>query len=470
MRYLLLAFFTLIACSCTSEKTSSVAYFGGEIINPNDSYVVLYKNDEVIDSVELDENNRFFIQLEEGYKEGLYHFVHRPEEQYVLIEKGDSILIRLNTLDFDESLVFTGRGAEKNNFLIDMFLVNEDEEQLVHDYFALEPKEFDKKMDSLRGMKMEQYENLVSNFELSKNAKDIAKASINFPYYDNKEVYPHMHRKTKGLKEIEEIPAGFYDYRKELNYNDSRLSYFRPYLNYLSMHFSNMSYESCMEKCAEEPSVPERSLHFHTHKLKLIDSLVKKEEVRDNLLRNTAYTYLLQDHDNPAGSKEFITTFNTFSEECKFKEDVNNLYTSIQKLQPGNSLPEIALVKPDSSLSSISSELSGENTVFYFWSINQKNHMKRINKKVKSLRKKYPELRFVGININESQERWLHSLKMLGLETENQYRCANFNEISRKFVIRNLNKIIIVNPDGTIIDAFSNIYRSSDFKKVLKTI
>ena len=38
-------------------------------------------------------------------------------------------MFRLNTLDFDESLVFTGEGAKKNNYLINLFLEHEKEEK-----------------------------------------------------------------------------------------------------------------------------------------------------------------------------------------------------------------------------------------------------------------------------------------------------------------------------------------------------
>ena len=37
-----------------------VAYFGGEVVNPNNPYVLFCKDNEVIDTLKLDENNRFF--------------------------------------------------------------------------------------------------------------------------------------------------------------------------------------------------------------------------------------------------------------------------------------------------------------------------------------------------------------------------------------------------------------------------
>ena len=50
-----------------------------------------------------------------------------PSFNICILQEGDSILIRLNTKEFDESLVFSGQGSEINNFLIEMFLAHEEE-------------------------------------------------------------------------------------------------------------------------------------------------------------------------------------------------------------------------------------------------------------------------------------------------------------------------------------------------------
>ena len=41
----------------------------------------------------------------------------------------DSVLMYLNTWDFDESLIFSGKGGSKNNFLINLYLQQEKNEK-----------------------------------------------------------------------------------------------------------------------------------------------------------------------------------------------------------------------------------------------------------------------------------------------------------------------------------------------------
>ena len=110
-----LSLISVLACSEKSGECPSIV-LNGEIVNPTSDFVVLYRDDMVIDSAKLDEDHHFSFNLQ-GIEEGLYHFDHSPELQYVYLQEGDSIVIRLNTLEFDESLVFSGKGAAINNFL-----------------------------------------------------------------------------------------------------------------------------------------------------------------------------------------------------------------------------------------------------------------------------------------------------------------------------------------------------------------
>ena len=58
---------------------------------------------------------------------GIYKLEHLPEYQTLLLEEHDSLWVRINAAAFDESIVFSGVGASKNNFLIELFLKQESE-------------------------------------------------------------------------------------------------------------------------------------------------------------------------------------------------------------------------------------------------------------------------------------------------------------------------------------------------------
>lgn len=134
MKFLSVAILIGFIFSCTTDAHfPNTIKLHGEIVNPLDNHIVLSKNGKIVDSFELSENGFFnfeFIQDDES----IYFFKHGSEKQMLYAKPGDSIAFRLNTLEFDESLVFDGNSTIENNFLIDCFLLNEKNNELIFKY------------------------------------------------------------------------------------------------------------------------------------------------------------------------------------------------------------------------------------------------------------------------------------------------------------------------------------------------
>ncbi len=452
-----LSLLSILACSTKSKECQTV-FFGGEIVNPTSDYVVLYKNDNYIDSVKLDKGNRFAFNLQ-GIDEGLYHFNHNPEFQYLYLQEGDSVLIRLNTKEFDESLVFSGQGSDVNNFLIEMYLAHEDEESLIYDYYGLEPDEFKVKMDSLKSAKIEHLIDLSEDNQLSDKAISVAKASIAYGDFIHREKYPFKHKWKKGSEKIPELDDSFYEYRKAINFNDANLTYFRPYVHFLKYHFGNVAYETCMKNCTAKEKPTFNYLHFNKHTLKLVDSLVHENELRDILFRNIAMEYLLKEHTPSKQCESFIEKFQSLSTNDKHEKEILQLYGNIQKLQAESNLPEVSVTNFEDQKVSLKDISRKKKTVFYFWSASQKGHFKNVLRRIAKLRKKYPDYNFVGISLKTSHTQWKSMVEDYNLDTSNQYFAGNFEKLQMAMIVDNLNKCVITK-DTLVVDAFANLYTS----------
>src|SRR5690606_6849451 len=278
----------------------------------------------------------------EDLKEGLYHFDHN-EYQYIVLEKGDSLMVRLNTLDFDESLVFTGKGAIKNNFLMDMFLIYEDEEKAVNTYSELDAGDFMAKIDSLRAMKQKLLEDINQEESLSPLSKHIAQSAINYRYFTDMEEYPFIHRRRTGKQHIEELPSQFYTFRENISYNDSLLTYYSPYFNYLITHFNNLALGFCEQDCDKRKPSYRRSTHYSPHKIVLIDSLgSKNKNIRYNVTRNASFFYLLAIHISKENAV-FMEAFSKFSKNIQHHDEIDSFYHYIQQMQQGLNIPTLQL-------------------------------------------------------------------------------------------------------------------------------
>lgn len=201
-------------------------------------------------------------------------------------------MIRLNTVDFDESLVFSGSGEEINNFMVEQYLASEGEKKVINEYYSLGPKDFTRKIDSLQQMKIDLLNNLKVESTLSAKESEIAEANIVYNYATFKEEYPFKHRRHSEEKVIPKLSKDFYAYRKNLTYGNKDFTYLKPYYVYMTNHFGNLAYMSCSSNCNIKDKMVKNHLHFNKHKLKLIDSLVEETELKDNLFRNVALGYL----------------------------------------------------------------------------------------------------------------------------------------------------------------------------------
>jgi len=449
---------TFASCSDSSKSSSSV-FFGGEIVNPTSDYVVLYHKDNFVDSVKLDENNHFSFHID-TLENGLYHFDHTPELQYVYLSKGDSLVARLNTVEFDESLVFSGKGSEINNFLIEIFLQSESDEESIKNYYRLDPGAFSHKIDSLYNEKMALLTELNSDNQLPERALAMGEASVYYNNFITKEKYPFYHKKETGEETIHELGDDFYTYRKEIDFNNEDLTYLKPYFDFMKWHIGNISYMKCLDDCSTNKKPISDRLHFNKHKLALVDSIVVEKELRDNLFRNIAVDYLKWEHNPDEASIAFMDEFKSLSTNENHKQEIDLLYQGIQNLQPNNTLPDIAVLNFNDERVSLKDLATGkENTVFYFWTAGQKGHFINVNKHIASLQEKYPDYNFLGINLRTSHSQWKQLMSENNLDKNKQFYGENFRELQMAMIIDGLNKCVIAK-DTVVVDGFANLFTS----------
>ena len=210
----LFLFASLSLLSCNNDQDNCVyAYVGGEIINPNSEYLILNRNNGIVDTLLLDENNRFFKKIE-NLEAGVYNIIHGGEYKMLVLEPNDSLMIRLNTLDFHKSIVYTGIGAKKNNYLVELSLHNEQQNNKILDWSKDIPEEFSKKLHDHKHQRLEHLERFAVKYNTSPLFNKIAKATINYHYYANKEMYPFRYFGDYNIKKYKSLPEDFFHYRK----------------------------------------------------------------------------------------------------------------------------------------------------------------------------------------------------------------------------------------------------------------
>lgn len=455
----LLCITTFTSCEKVFEEDNYVAYFGGEIINPQSKEVFFLKDGKVIDTIYLDKKNRFLHKFD-SLAPGLYTFQHLPEYQYIFFDKNDSIMIRLNSHDFDNSLAFCGRGDEKNNFLIDQFLKNEKELNNLYDLLEKNPKSYTKTIDSLYKIRTADYLKRRAEIGWSDGFDSVAKAGVDFNYFYKKELYPVAHQYKTDEKVYDSLPKDFYSYRAKIDFSNPNFTNFSPFVNYVTSLLNNKAFLKSNYK------FDEFSLEDNIYKLNVADTLIKNQSIKNVVLYNIAYHYLLKG-ERFFNNQQFIDRYLALSTDDEQKAEFKSIYNAVQNLKVGNKLPNVGLVDRNLNPVDVNSLTNGKETIIFFWTSHADSHIESVHKKIAFFKEKYPNMNFVGININDSNDNWLKILKENTLNQVTELKSTKFQDIRENWVITRVHRTIILNPDGTIKNAFANVF-DVNFEKELK--
>jgi hypothetical protein len=326
--------------SCKKEFKSSDyrAYFGGEVTNPTNRIIYFSKDGVVIDTIPLQKDNTFFVEYD-SLVPGMYSFKHDPEYQYVYFDKNDSIMVHINSKDFDESIIFCGRGDTKNNYLMESYLKNESDKEKMFDIYDYNVSKFIFNIDSTYKANKKSYNIHKNDLKWSKEFDAFAKASLDFNYFSKKELYPVIHKLRTAEDVFDKLPNHFYNYRKEIDFNSVQLSSYSPFVNYLSHLLNNVG----AVKYHNHFSDVDLALTTNINKLNIADTLIKNEKVKNSILNNIAFSYLLEDQ-NMVNNQKFLEIYRKFSTDNSKKNEILKIGNAIQLLKVGNPLPKVDLI------------------------------------------------------------------------------------------------------------------------------
>tara|TARA_Y100000815_G_scaffold275726_1_gene316473 strand:- start:5119 stop:6573 length:1455 start_codon:yes stop_codon:yes gene_type:complete len=441
----------VVSCDNSPKKTCGSAWVGGEIVNPKVDYVIISHNRNLIDTVPLDENNFFKYKIPQ-VDPGIY-FLRHQEYQAFHLESGDSLMFRVNTIEFDESLTYTGKGAAKNNFLMELFLLNEEIDNLMSSFYNLSPSEFEAKMDSIKDSRYDFYKEFKNGKEAhSKSYDEVVKAAIDYSIYSKKELYISANSKKQVYDESVAIPESFYDFRNNYDLGNESLRNYYPYFRCLGYYTDNLSFD----RYKSEAPFDRNSYLHNKYKVEIIDSIITNDSLKNRLARGSVARYLLN-AENAENEEKMLSLFEEVSSNTKDIKDIQDLTQATIKLTPGNTIPNLLLLSTENTIKDLHSIIK-KPTVIYFWSFNSIKHYKNIHIKANELRSKYPEFDFIGINIDHHFKKWLRIVTNSGYPSNREFQFEDFDDAEKKLLVNSVNKSIILNKDATILDSNTNIF------------
>lgn len=458
MKYKLLFILIIILSACVSEKKPTEnTYFGGKIINPKSSHVYFSQNGKILDSTALNENNTFSFKLD-SIKGGVYKFSHGNEFQNVYLEPTDSLLLRLNTWDFDESLAFSGKGSDRNNLLINLFLIGEKENKLFYKYYTLNDSLFTHKVDSLIHLRELIFDKFNKQFDESEAFKKYVKAVIKLPLYAKKEAYPRKHKMFNKLEEYPIIKPSFYDYRSDITKNKKLLETYPPYYNYIREYIHNLSYKKYFDSNKNAPI----AINF----IEKINENVANNRIKNNLLDEAMWNVCL---NNKLTDDQVAKAKSIFFKSCNnsdLSSEIKQILEAKAALPKDTKLPEFIIYNKSFNKVRLNDVIKNQNAVVYFWP-KKGAQVEYLAKRIKYLEKQYPNVLFVGINSKFPMKNWNGFLANKKFEAKKQFLLDK--ELKNDWLHIDFSRAIIINKNGLVKNSFTHV-NTSDFQKQLKNI
>ncbi|MBC8882763.1 hypothetical protein H9X57_03320 [Flavobacterium piscinae] len=189
------------------------------------------------------------------------------------------------------------------------------------------------------------------------------------------------HKMRTGENVNNQLPSNYYDHRKDVDFNNKLLVNYSPFVRYLTHFLGNVSFSQI-----NSVNVEEEDLEQHIHKLNIADTLFKNEKIKNKILDNIAFSYLLEDQ-NIINNQTFLKRYNELSTDKSKQNEINKIGNSIQNLKLGNELPDVALI--DLNGNKISSQsILNRKTVIFFWTENADSHLTAVHRKALDFHKK----------------------------------------------------------------------------------
>lgn len=444
-KFIFLTSFLLTVISCKKAEENPRTYFGGKITNPKGAYVYFLKNEQVLDSAKVNTSNKFLFQLD-SLRAGLYTFKHGPEFQYVFLEPKDSVLLYLNAWNFDESIIFSGKGAGKNNFLINAFLENEEIENNFKDYYTLSEPEFVQKIEESALHLAKEYEQLLETEkeDPSEAFKKLAETAVYYPAYTKKELFVLKHRDLQNSYDHPEVSAGFYDFRNKVDLNDESLFSYRAYSYYIEAFLYNQAYQ----KQKNDSSKNNFTLNF----MEAVSENIPNKEMKNKFLASGFWASVSRNHLDQDQKEAIENYFMAHCTNSKYVAEAKQVMDQRNFLKTGDVFPALKAYNLDNQKVDVNKLVKNKNTVIYFWPKEVENQ-ELLLESLSAYSEKFPDVLFVGIDQHKSNGDWSEFVKTKNLTRSTQYKMDKDCELTSWFA-GDMARAVVVRNNGLVMNSY----------------
>jgi len=439
MKKILLSLSVLSILSCENEPKVDYALFSGKIENALVKKITVNGFD-FSKEIPLKEDGSFTDTLKID-KPGLYNFSVGRESSSVYLKKGFDINLKMDAKQFDETITYTGKGQDANNYLAQKQLTNEKLIGAPNVFYALDEDSYKNKLEEITNTHLEalnSLENVDDDFAaLEKQNLDYEKLGYLLRY--------EPYHKHFAQKEKFEVSEGFLPERlKSMSFDDAYL-----YNNLPS--YKSLALNSVMDEIYE--TIGEDYLNATTEDFKTLES-INIPELKNDIIRSNGI--FLVSPANPK-MKELYDFFVKQTTDEEIKEALTEKFNKNKNLVKGMPSPKFVNYENHKGGTTSLEDLKGKYVYIDVWAT-WCGPCKREIPFLKEIEKEYhgKNIAFVSTSIDRASdhEKWKNMVKEeelggIQLFADNDWQ----SQFVKDYAIEGIPRFILVDPEGNIVSA-----------------
>jgi thiol-disulfide isomerase/thioredoxin len=421
----------LVLMACENESKIDYALFSGKIENPKGELITIYKGQDKIIEIKINDDGTFSdtLKIDTGY----YSFTHNRENSSFYVTPGDELHLSLNTAEFDETIIYSGVGSENNNYLAAKFLTDEKVFGSVTDVYVLEESEF---LTKINEIKIAKERVLTDAQNLDDDFRNLEAKDLEFAYLVNLQRYPSYHEYF-AKKESVKVSPEFMKPLESVDFNNS--DYYAnigSYKRLVQMYYSNQIKES------NDPAVIFAEIN------KLGSAVLK-----DDLAKSLNYAVSPNNEHNEA----YYNGIMAMSSNDELKTKLTNKYKKLALLSKGMPSPEFVDYENHKGGATSLKDLRGKYVYVDVWAT-WCGPCKREIPYLKEIEEQFhgKNIAFVSTSIDKAKDHntWVEMVKDKELKGIQLFADGDWkSQFVVDYAIEGIPRFLLIDPKGNIVSA-----------------
>ncbi len=455
--YLILSITLLSACNQTEKENANIT-LSGTIENATGNKIRL-KNSE-LDTTFTFEGNSFSFNFQ-NEKPSYYNFIIDDDATSIYLKNGDSLEVSIDLDEFDESVKYSGNASKVNQYLADLFILNETLPS-GKPLYASSEADFLLKLDTLYNAKLKLIKDNVAvlNDEVFFNYEMAIIKYGKLLFLSNFKSY---HRYYAAEPDFE-LSETFNDNIKNYDLNDASLLAVAAYKNFLNAHLGKLvnkrmkndtiTYDSSNESGYVQANLDQMSETF------------TNQEVKSILMHGFLSGYMT--FISQGKFEKYLATFNKINTNAKNGAKLNADFDKWRQLAKGKPAPNFNYATVTEDTLSMD-DFIGKYVYIDVWAtwcgpcLQELPHLEKLQEEFKD-----KNVTFMSISIDNTPEPWKKMVEEKEMKGVQLYADGAWKStLVKDYMINGIPRFILVDRAGKLISA-STERPSGGIKEILE--